>query len=306
MEWKKIVKVLRTPAIIFIIMLAVALVSLFLNPMSVMALWMLVTPIVSLPLFLYAGYSAVKNYKLSLTDAFLTGAFAAFIYSVIGAVITIAALIVGVATEPTSAGPVTGTDLATFSAIYLFIFIFGTVQAMFFGAVLGAVGGSITKQKHALPIAAFAVILLYLFIVYLGMEPAPKYESCKFNPGIECIGYKLHANTGELDLRIGQGTGKTIDITGVTCTQNSSSNYASMTSIRNYESNPIMMTSGSMENISESGSSHVVICTDAGGSLPKNTNAGTQYFGKIYIKYTELDTNLTRIVVGSLETHYGN
>jgi len=132
------------------------------------------------------------------------------------------------------------------------------------------------------------------------IPPQPVPTQCTFPPGFSCRSFKLHAGTSELDLFIGQGTGHQIKITGVTCTGNLSSAYPVEASINNYATEPIFMNSGSHQYISRSGTFQVVRCTDANGNLPSSTQPGSIYSGGIYINYTETDTELQRIVVGTL------
>jgi hypothetical protein len=145
------------------------------------------------------------------------------------------------------------------------------------------------------------------FLFYLGIlnpnMPAGGPAQCTFGPGITCVTYKLHAGTSELDLNIGQGTGQTMNITGLACTKNTSQYYTKENSINNYASNPITIPSGSMHFISQSGTSQVVRCTDANGNLPSDTSAGTPYSGRLYINYTD-EIGMTRIATGVFSTTY--
>jgi hypothetical protein len=215
-----------------------------------------------------------------------------------------------------------------YAVILPFMYVGGIITVFLVELILLAVGIKalanqviFTKEAHKISTvrAAIAVlcpvvliVLLIIVLVVIAMSypypinPPYVYGSCKFLEGMDCVSYKLHATTSELDLSINQSTGHTINITGVTCTENTSSpsDYIDSTNISNYKSDPITVTSGSIENISESGTSHVVICTDANGNLPDDTDWGALYIGTIYIKYTELDTNITKVYVGNLQAHY--
>lgn len=135
-------------------------------------------------------------------------------------------------------------------------------------------------------------------------SPSPAY----FPAGISVTGYELHQN-GELDLEIGQGLGRPIEVTGVICTLNQSPDYASR-GVNNYASDPIKMPSGSRANLSKSGTAHTIVCTDENGNRILDTNTvkpseGDMYGGydvhyRLYINYTEIDTNKSKVVGGSL------
>jgi len=129
-------------------------------------------------------------------------------------------------------------------------------------------------------------------------------SQCTLTPGFTCVSYKLHANTGELDLIIGQGTGHTINVTGISCTQDASSDYMNENSINNYAYNPLSIHSGEQKYVSQSGTSHMIKCTDANGDLPADLKLGSFYSGRLYINYTELDTNSSKITTGAFSTKY--
>ena len=153
------------------------------------------------------------------------------------------------------------------------------------------------------------VVLAVLF--YLGvLNPAGLTPNqCTFPAGVTCVTYKLMSSTGLLVLDIGQGTGKTIRVTGVFCGSNSTSSY--MPSSINY--NPVAnvtITSGSHAFVATTSTGPAginnVTCRDPGGNTldPGLTAMGSQYIGKVFINYTEVDSNLTRIAVGTLTTKF--
>jgi hypothetical protein len=47
-----------------------------------------------------------------------------------------------------------------------------------------------------------------------------------------------------------------------------------------------------------------IICSTSSGVIPDDVGIGSAYNGKIYINYTELDTGLTRIMVGIYTARY--
>ncbi|QLJ52496.1 MAG: hypothetical protein Sv326_0321 [Candidatus Fermentimicrarchaeum limneticum] len=151
--------------------------------------------------------------------------------------------------------------------------------------------------KKLLVLWVLLVSLLILGCLGGGSPPIsapPMLTQCTLPPGFSCVTYKLHANTGELDLEIGQIFGGTINVTGVACTQKETSpSY-----LNNYASDPITITSGSRKFISKPSTSHVVKCTDANGNPLSDTSVGARYEGKIYINYTKLATEEATTVSG--------
>ncbi|MCX6775532.1 MAG: hypothetical protein NT130_01655, partial [Candidatus Micrarchaeota archaeon] len=123
--------------------------------------------------------------------------------------------------------------------------------------------------------------------------------------GITCVTNQLKT-TGKLYLTIGQGTGKTIMITGVICTQNSSIAFPTSGVISFGGGNNLNVSSGSQITVGNPTANSFVNttnCSDANGGLLTVT-VGAVYNGKIYINYTELDTGLVRVVTGTYTAKY--
>lgn len=137
------------------------------------------------------------------------------------------------------------------------------------------------------------IFVAVLFYFDFFSPPTMTAPPCQFSAGFSCINGKIHADTSELDFAIGQGTGYTIKITGVLCTLNDSYPTTNM----NYASDPIIMPSATLANISKQGSSHVVICTDANGKPLEYAKLGKNCV-RVYLNYTEMETNETRLVKG--------
>jgi len=155
------------------------------------------------------------------------------------------------------------------------------------------------------------VVLAVLF--YLGVLNPQIPSQCIFPAGISCSTYKISADTGKLTLQIGQGTGKTIRVTGVSCTQNSSASYTtsafiSYSNIGGTASTNVTIPSGSTGFIADpvNGAAGVsnVTCTDTNNLALGTTTIGTQYNGKIYINYTEVETEVTRVAAGTFTTYF--
>jgi len=150
------------------------------------------------------------------------------------------------------------------------------------------------------------VVLAVLF--YLGvLNPGGLTPSqCTFPAGFTCVTYKLGATSGKLMLDLGQGTGKTIRITGVNCTQNTSADFSS---------NGVMTYGGAPNNITIASGGHAFVsnnapqwmnvsCTDSNGAQLASQPIGAVYSGRIYVNYTEVETSMQRIVVGTFTTKY--
>ena len=150
--------------------------------------------------------------------------------------------------------------------------------------------------------------LLLFGLLVAGCTSPPEPTQCTFPAGITCVSSKLTSD-GNLYLRIGQGTGHSIMVTGVVCTQNTSVNFPVKESIQ-YSScgtnciNNITISSGNQTTVANPGAGFLAIkCTDANGATLTGT-VGAMYHGKIYINYTETDTGLTRIIVGTYKAKY--
>ncbi|NYZ76381.1 hypothetical protein H0N98_03980, partial [Candidatus Micrarchaeota archaeon] len=155
------------------------------------------------------------------------------------------------------------------------------------------------------------VVLAVLF--YLGVLNPPIPSQCTFAAGVSCITNKLSVGTGKLYLQIGQGTGHPIRITGVSCTQNNSATYATGAANILYAnaggtaSTNVSIASGDKGTIADpSGAAGInnITCTDANNLKISTPSIGQQYNGKIFINYTETDTLLTRIAVGTYSAKF--
>jgi len=167
-------------------------------------------------------------------------------------------------------------------------------------------------------IMVVVAVLFYLGVFNIGNT----ISQCSFPPGFTCVTNKLQANTARLYLKIGQGTGHNIRITGVNCTQQTDT--TAMTSgayiyYRNYNASigngndNITVASGSSAVVADAtnisgtilpAGDRNIICSLANGSKPGDVGIGSTYNGKIYINYTELDTMLPRIIVGTYTAKY--
>jgi hypothetical protein len=171
----------------------------------------------------------------------------------------------------------------------------------------------IKKYKLNLESAALATLIVIPFFVleiaflfWLGEGPGPNLSQCTFPAGFSCVTNKLYANTGKLYLEIGQGTVHKINVTGVACTQNIS--FATRGNIIYGGNNGITIDSGTKAAVSDPNDTTKpwmnISCTDAKGQLISNPAIGEIYNGRIYINYTELDTNTTKVITGSVSAKF--
>jgi len=152
-----------------------------------------------------------------------------------------------------------------------------------------------------LVIMVVLAVLFYLGILNpRGITPT----QCSFPAGLTCITWKLYT-TGGLYLKIGQGTGRTINITGVVCTMNSSYVPGGTIYYNPQPTNQILVPSASQAVIADTaaGLNLNINCTNEQGQLITGT-IGDSYNGKLYVNYTETDTGLQRITTGSISAKY--
>jgi len=160
-------------------------------------------------------------------------------------------------------------------------------------------------------LAAIIIIIVigFLLLFYLEAPPTRPITQCSFQkPGFVCIRTKLSASTGKLHFKLGQGTRHNISIRGVSCTQNDSPDFAKEHIILYGNGNNVTMYSGEVAVISYPNDTTKpwlsISCTTADGNLPNERSIGTFYNGRIYMRYTELDTNITRTISGTLSARY--
>jgi len=169
------------------------------------------------------------------------------------------------------------------------------------------------KSAISLVLVVLPFVILELgFLLWLGgsfrLHTGPSDAPCRFPAGIECVRYKLSAVTGKLFLEIRHATGYTIIVTGINCTQNRSSDFASNGIITYGSGNNITIPSGAKAIISNPEDPTKpwlnISCTDAYGNLPSDMKVGTPYSGWVYIRYREMDTNITRTITGIFTARY--
>jgi hypothetical protein len=133
----------------------------------------------------------------------------------------------------------------------------------------------------------------WLKVLYYQRAYSGSYSQCTFPPGFTCISYTLN-QSGELYLKLGQGTGHEIKINSVFC--NASGGYYEVPNVNVPLKNSVTLSSGSSADLSGGSSGNTVMCSGISGGY---------FSGRMYLNYTEVDTGLNRIAVGTLSTTLG-
>jgi hypothetical protein len=237
-------------------------------------------------------------------------------------------------------GDVMGCDFTTTAVLYGIVsYVYGCFGYFIYSLITGRmpqkkeeVESKVkkSKEKESVEDAAFVFVLIliaasWVYFVYIPWSNAPKswgISQCSFPPGFTCVSNKLQAGTAKLHLKIGQGTGHDIQINGINCTQQTDVTALTNGSYIYYPNyniagcancTAINMSSGSSAVLADamnmSGSDYPavannIICSTSSGVVASDARIGSVYNGKIYINYTELDTNLTKIIAGSYTATY--
>ena len=174
----------------------------------------------------------------------------------------------------------------------------------------------IKKSTFAKSIALLSIFLIFSVILeYLGfyssiIKPGLGGPAqCIFPAGFTCVTYKLQALTGKLYLVVGQGIGHTIRVTGINCTQDTSADFATSGLIYyGAAANNVTIASGSKAVLSTPNDPTKtwldISCTDSNGAALASQPIGAVYSGRIYVNYTEVETGIQRIAVGTFTVKY--
>ncbi len=140
--------------------------------------------------------------------------------------------------------------------------------------------------------AILVVVILLAVLFYIGVLSPQNTtpNTCLFQPGFSCYTFKVGNVTGSLELDFGQATGKSIQVTGISCSQNSTA---------------ALHTSPLAEDVTVPSGEHRWI---VGGTSPNSGItcegatgvAGTRYKGTACIAYLESGTNAQRLVCGEI------
>ncbi len=140
--------------------------------------------------------------------------------------------------------------------------------------------------------AILVVVILLAVLFYIGVLSPQNTtpNTCLFQPGFSCYTFKVGNGTGSLELDFGQATGRSIQIIGISCSQNSTAalHTAPLTE-------DITVPSGEHRWITGGTSPNTgIACEGATGE------AGTRYKGTACVTYTESGTNTQRLVCGDI------
>jgi hypothetical protein len=303
MDWDKILKAAQIPMIVLLILQMISFVTLVHQSSYYSYLFLpviLLSYILPAFIYLYTGYSGVKNYNLKLGEAALTGALMSAALTVISTIVTIGT-------------SYSATYLASSSIIILAFSVFGLVTSAIFNGFLALIGGLIAqwltkkiqvKRNHLLLLGGLllAVVLFFVLIIvlfYLNTGPGPRVSSCSVQtPGFVCYAYKLASNTslGEsgLILDLGQATGHDIKITGVNCTTSETWVVTDFSPAVN-----ITILTGTHKMLNGTAVTPAPFqCWKSDGTIIGPSDAGAAYSGKIYIHYLDLETNTDHKITG--------
>ncbi len=139
--------------------------------------------------------------------------------------------------------------------------------------------------------AILVVVILLAVLFYIGVLSPQNTtpNTCLFQPGFSCYTFKVGNVTGSLELDFGQATGRSIQVTGISCSQNSTA--ALHTSPL---SEDITVPSGEHRWITGGTSNNSATCEGATGE------AGARYKGQVCINYIESGTSTQRLVCGEI------
>ncbi len=140
--------------------------------------------------------------------------------------------------------------------------------------------------------AILVVVILLAVLFYIGVLSPQNTtpNTCLFQPGFSCYTFKVGNGTGSLELDFGQATGKSIQVTGISCSQNATA---------------ALHTFPLTEDITVPSGEHRWI---TGGTSPNTgiacegatAGAGARYKGTACVSYTESGTNTQRLVCGDI------
>ncbi len=115
-------------------------------------------------------------------------------------------------------------------------------------------------------------------------------NTCLFQPGFSCYTFKVGNVTGSLELDFGQATGKSILVTGISCSQNATAALHTSPLAED-----ITVPSGEHRWIAGGTSNNSgIICEGATGV------AGSRYKGTVCVNYIESDANAQRLICGDI------
>ena len=149
--------------------------------------------------------------------------------------------------------------------------------------------------------AILVLIIVVAVLFYIGvLNPKnTQTNTLLFAPGLSAFTFRLGNVSGALELDLGQAQGKSIVITGISCSQEAAAPIRDLSS-------PILISTGEHRWVSGPNSNNEVLCRgEADQPLPpENTQLGERYKGRVCLRYQESDTGLNRTVCGDLNTKF--
>lgn len=149
--------------------------------------------------------------------------------------------------------------------------------------------------------AILILIVVVTVLFYMGVINPENLQSntCIFAPGISCYSFRVGNGTGALELDFGQALGKSVMVTGISCSQNVT---AAMHSLQN----DTVIPSGEHRWIAGMESGNTIFCNgeDDQPLSPENAQSGERYKGKVCVAFTEMDTNTERTVCGEISARF--
>ncbi len=150
-------------------------------------------------------------------------------------------------------------------------------------------------------ILVLTIVLAVLF--YIGvLNPKNIQTNVQFfAPGAAAYSFGVANSTGALALDFGQALGRTIIVTGISCSENSSAMLHGL-------NNPITIPSGEHRLVAGGNSNNGINCTgeDDQPLAPDDAQLGERYTGTICVAYTEADSGANRTVCGTLGGTFQN
>lgn len=153
-----------------------------------------------------------------------------------------------------------------------------------------------------------AAIVVVAIVFYSGVlaAGASVTPACSLPPGIACAAYKLESGTGYMDLRLRQSLPRPINVTQFKCTQETgvpADGWADVPNgtMRIGEEKWIASTEGMDGGVANASCYHEAL---GNVTVFPDARVGQHFSGKLWIRYTELDTGATRTVSGDFAQNY--
>ncbi len=143
------------------------------------------------------------------------------------------------------------------------------------------------------------VVVAVLFYVGVINPKNAQTNTLFFTPGFSAYSFRVGNGTGSLELDFGQATGKSVMVTAIYCSQNSS---AALQDLNNWT----IIPSGEHRWVTGGNSNNSVFCMgeDDQSLSPENAQSGGRYKGIVCVKYTEMDTYVNRTVCGDINAKF--